>query len=242
MRTLLRNIYRLFFQRESDSSGPATVCDAVLVGGVDTLCRLTLRGFKSLDLISEKYCQPMDKDRCGINIGEAGALLVLEKSSQATANQPHVLAVGESSDAHHMSSPHPEGTGAVLAMRKALEQANLTADQVDYLNLHATATRINDQTEAHAVHQVFENLPCSATKGLMGHTLGAAGALEAIICLLALEQQFIPGTANLQRLDEAFPCDIVTEPLMQQNLTIAMSNSFGFGGNNASVILSKKHV
>lgn len=218
------------------------VCDAVLVGGVDTLCRLTLRGFKSLDLISEKYCQPMDKDRCGINIGEAGALLVLEKSSQATANQPHVLAVGESSDAHHMSSPHPEGTGAVLAMRKALEQANLTADQVDYLNLHATATRINDQTEAHAVHQVFENLPCSATKGLMGHTLGAAGALEAIICLLALEQQFIPGTANLQRLDEAFPCDIVTEPLMQQNLTIAMSNSFGFGGNNASVILSKKHV
>lgn len=216
------------------------VCDAVLVGGVDTLCRLTLRGFKSLDLISAKLCQPMDKDRCGINIGEAGALLVLEKTKAANRAKPHLLAVGESSDAHHMSSPHPDGLGAALAMTEALQRAGLTKADVDYLNLHATATRVNDQVEARAVFRVLGNVPCSGTKGLTGHTLGAAGALETIIALLALKYQFIPGTANLQEADDECRCQVLKTPRLQQSISIAMSNSFGFGGNNASVIISRK--
>ncbi len=215
------------------------VCDVVLVGGVDTLCRLTLRGFKSLDLIAEQRCRPMDKARCGINIGEAAALLVLEKNSSDTRHLPQVLAVGEASDAHHMSSPHPEGFGAALAMTQALTRAGIKAIEVDYLNLHATATRVNDQVESRAVYTVLgEHVPCSGTKGITGHTLGAAGALETIIALLALKHQFIPGTAGLRQLEEDCRCQVNVKPLLQQTLRIAMSNSFGFGGNNASVIVA----
>lgn len=215
------------------------VCDAVVVGGADTLCRLTLRGFKSLDLIAEQHCRPMDRDRSGINIGEAAALLVLERISPENTHFPRVLSVGEASDAHHMSTPHPEGFGAALAMNNALTLAGIKAAEVDYLNLHATATRINDQVENIAVNKVLgENVPCSGTKGITGHTLGAAGALETIIALLALKQQFIPGTAGLQKLEEDCCCQVVTTPRTAQNLKIAMSNSFGFGGNNASVIVA----
>lgn len=217
----------------------AGICDAVLVGGADTLCRLTLRGFKSLDLIAEQPCRPMDKERSGINIGEAAALLVLEKNAGNTQHLPKVLAVGESSDAYHMSSPHPEGFGAALAMNNALSLAGIHASEVNYLNLHATATRINDQIESHAVYTVLGNrVPCSGTKGITGHTLGAAGALETIIALLALKQQFIPGTTGLDQLEEECFCQVTTHPLPHQRLTIAMSNSFGFGGNNASVIVA----
>ncbi len=217
------------------------VCDAVLVGGVDTLCRLTLRGFKSLDLLSATQCQPMDQQRCGINIGEAGALLVLERSSETTSTKAQLLAVGESSDAYHMSSPHPEGRGAMLAMNKALQFAGLEAGDIDYLNLHATGTRINDQVEALAVYQVFNEVRCSGTKSLTGHTLGAAGALEAVIALLALQHQFIPGTANLENVDKEFNCQVIKNPIENQKLNIVMSNSFGFGGNNASLIIAGHH-
>lgn len=215
------------------------VCDAVLTGGVDTLCRLTLRGFHSLELVSEHPCRPMDKNRRGINIGEGAGLLLLERSAAQNKGYPHVLAVGESSDAHHMSSPHPEGAGAMAAMRSALRLAGLDASAVDYLNLHATATRVNDEVEAHAVYQIFgERLPCSGIKGITGHTLGAAGAIEAVASLLALEYGFIPGTCGLGETDAACRCQVVKSPLTEQKLERVMSNSFGFGGNNASIIFA----
>lgn len=215
------------------------LCDAVIVGGVDTLCRLTLRGFRSLELVSSQPCTPMDKQRQGISIGEAAGLLMLEKNHPDNDSAPQVLAVGESSDAHHMSTPHPEGRGAALAMNNALALAGLNADQIDYLNLHATATKINDSVESRAVCNVFaDSVPCSGTKGITGHTLGAAGALETIIALTALQQQFIPGTQGLQKVDDDCQCQIIKTPRQTQNMKIAMSNSFGFGGNNASVIVS----
>jgi len=217
------------------------VCDAVLAGGADTLCRLTLYGFKSLELIAAQHCQPMDKDRSGINIGEAAALVLLEKNTAHT-RPPLLLAVGESSDAHHMSSPHPDGLGAALAMTGGLQLAGIDAVHVDYLNLHATATKINDQVESQAVYRVLgDQVPCSGTKGITGHTLGAAGALETIIALLALKYQFIPGTAGLQQTADECRCQVIKNPVPNQSLSIAMSNSFGFGGNNASVIVSVNH-
>lgn len=215
------------------------LCDAVIVGGVDTLCRLTLRGFRSLELVANKPCTPMDKNRQGISIGEAAGLLVLEKTHADNSHAMKVLYVGESSDAHHMSTPHPEGKGAALAMTNALQLAGLKADNIDYLNLHATATKINDSVESKAVFSVFaDKLPCSGTKGITGHTLGAAGALETIIAITALQQQFIPGTQGLQELDDDCQCQVVQSPIQTKNMQIAMSNSFGFGGNNASVIVA----
>ncbi len=217
----------------------AGICDAVLVGGVDTLCRLTLRGFRSLELVANQPCTPLDKNRQGISIGEAAGLILLEKRCSNNDDKVKVLAVGESSDAHHMSSPHPEGEGAALAMLHALQLATLKAENIDYLNLHATATRINDSVESRAVFNVFaDKVPCSGTKGITGHTLGAAGALETIIAIIALQQQFIPGTQGLKTLDEECQCQIVKSPQTAQNMQIAMSNSFGFGGNNASVIVA----
>jgi len=217
----------------------AGICDAVLVGGVDTLCRLTLRGFRSLELVASQPCTPMDRNRQGISIGEAAGLMLLEKCHKDNADRMKVLAVGESTDAHHMSTPHPEGEGAALAMRHALQLAGLQAGAVDYLNLHATATKINDHIESRAVFSVFgDSVPCSGTKGMTGHTLGAAGALETIIGLLALQYQFIPGTQGLQILDDDCQCQVIKAPLSKKNIQIAMSNSFGFGGNNASVIVA----
>ena len=215
------------------------VCDAVLVGGVDTLCRLTIRGFHSLELVSDQNCRPMDQQRQGINIGEGAGLLFLEKPARHTTDCLHLLSVGESSDAHHMSSPHPEGLGAVLAMNSALQLAGLKPSAIDYLNLHATATRINDRIEAKAIYEVFgDSVPCSGTKGITGHTLGAAGAIEAIVALLALKHQFIPGTCGLNLVDEDCRCRVVKDSLSNQPLKTVMSNSFGFGGNNASMLFS----
>jgi len=215
------------------------LCDAVVVGGVDTLCRLTLRGFRSLELVADKPCTPMDKNRQGISIGEAAGLLFLEKCHTDNAGAMKVLSVGESSDAHHMSTPHPEGKGAALAMRHALQLAGLKTQDIDYLNLHATATKINDSVEGRAVFSVFaDTVPCSGTKGITGHTLGAAGALETIIAMLALKHQLLPGTQGLQNVDDDCHCQVIHSPIQAQNMQIAMSNSFGFGGNNASVIVA----
>jgi 3-oxoacyl-[acyl-carrier-protein] synthase-1 len=213
-------------------------CDAVLAAGVDTLCRLTLRGFHSLELIAPGPCAPMDRHRRGINIGEAAALLLLEASATAEARHPRLLAVGESSDAHHMSAPHPEGRGAATAMRRALDLAGLDAMAIDYVNLHATATPQNDLAEARAVTAVFgDRVPCSGVKGILGHTLGAAGAVEAIVSLLALDQGCIPGTCGLTEPDPACGCAVVAAPRFGVPLRHVLSNAFGFGGNNASVLL-----
>lgn len=235
------------------------VCDAVLAGGADSLCRLTLRGFNALELISNQRCKPMDRDRNGINIGEAAALLLLERGGSTGPfrpdrngtdsgcpkgrrqgwhrSNPWLLAAGESSDAHHMSHPHPQGKGAREAMAMALLQCGLTAEAIDCINMHATATRLNDAVEAKAVEALFgDSVPCSATKGITGHTLGAAGALEAIISLLALQERLIPGTCGLEAPDPAFGCRIAARPRIDQQLNTVMSNVFGFGGNNISLI------
>lgn len=216
----------------------ADICDAVLVAGVDSLCRLTLFGFNSLQLISPEACRPMDSGRQGINIGEAAALLLLERSDSDNADCPLLLAVGEASDAHHMSAPHPEGEGAAMAMSRALQLADRRPEQVDYINLHATASLLNDLSEANAVHRVFRlPPPCAGIKGLLGHTLGAAGAVEVVISLLALDRGFLPGNCGLRHADPQCALPIVAEPQLNSRPRLIQSNAFGFGGNNASVLL-----
>lgn len=214
------------------------VCDAVLVAGVDSLCRLTLRGFNSLQLISPDNCRPMDAQRKGINIGEGAALLLLEKETSDNADCPRLLAVGESSDAHHMSAPHPEGTGASTAMAQALQSGGRIKSQIDFINLHATASALNDLAEARAILSLFEKPPlCGGVKGVIGHTLGAAGALEVIVCLLCIQKGFLPGTFGLQQPDPLCSIPLLTDPLLDTQPNLILSNAFGFGGNNASVLL-----
>jgi 3-oxoacyl-[acyl-carrier-protein] synthase-1 len=220
----------------------ADVCDAVLAGGVDSLCRMTLHGFNSLGLVSETACTPLDKDRAGISLGEGAGLVLIERPAKEHKNCLHLLGSGESSDAHHMTAPHPKGKGAILAMQKALAQAGLQAEQIDYLNLHATGTPKNDQAEMIAVEKVFgENIYCSGSKGLTGHTLGAAGGVEAVVTLLALQQGFRPGTCGLKQVDSSFNSHVLHESEPVVNLKIAMSNNYGFGGNNASLIFGRPY-
>lgn len=216
----------------------ADICDAVLVAGVDSLCRLTLRGFHSLQLVSAEPCKPMDSARNGINIGEAAALLLLERPQADNRDQPRLLAVGESSDAHHMSAPHPQGAGAAAAMAHALQLAGRQLHEIDYINLHATASQLNDQSEAKAITGlVAEPPPCSGIKGLLGHTLGAAGAVEAVVGLLALQRGFLPGTCGLQHADPQLGLPVISAPRLETAPRLVLSNSFGFGGNNASVLM-----
>jgi len=213
----------------------AGLCDAAVVGGVETLCFTTLQGFASLELLSSRPCRPFDPERNGISIGEAAAFALLDKDGRGGWGLS-LLGCGESADAFHMSTPHPQGLGAARAMRAALDAAGLPPEGVDYLNLHGTGTRNNDAAENAAVAAVFsERLTCSATKGLTGHTLGAAGAVEAVLTLLALRDGFVPGTANTRHADPQFGIRLAlaTAP---QALRNAMSNSFGFGGSNCSLV------
>lgn len=210
--------------------------DAAVVGGVDSLCLTTLYGFNSLELLSPDICRPWDAGRKGLSLGEAAAFALLEREGDAPA---WLLGCGESSDGHHMSSPHPEGVGAAAAMRGALASAGLTPAQVDYINLHGTATPNNDAVEDLAVRTVFgAHVPCSSTKGATGHTLGAAGALEAVFSMLALQHGFLPGGLNLQTPDPALRCDYLTATRPASPRRIA-SNSFGFGGTNACLIFGR---
>ncbi|MES2181422.1 MAG: beta-ketoacyl-[acyl-carrier-protein] synthase family protein [Pseudomonadota bacterium] len=215
----------------------AGLIDAAVVGGVDTLCLTTLYGFNSLGLLSAAACRPYDIKRDGISIGEAAAFVLLERpSADMDKNAVLLLGIGESSDAYHMSSPHPEGLGARMAMQQALQSAGLKPQDIDYLNLHGTATQSNDAAEAKAVSAIFGgNTLCNSSKGATGHTLGAAGAVEAVICALALQNRFIPGGLNTQELD---PLLVLNYQLEIRNQAIAhvMSNSFGFGGTNCSLI------
>lgn len=215
------------------------ICDAVVVGGVDSMCHLTVHGFHSLELTSEVPCTPLDEQRHGISLGEAAGLLLLERQSNKNCNLA-LVGYGESSDAHHMTAPHPQGAGSKKAMQTALLRAGLQTKDIDYINLHATGTRLNDESEMCAMAGLFDHqTPCSATKGITGHTLGAAGAVEAIVSLLALEHQFIPGTWGLNKVDPAFGNYVVEKPLQNQSLRHVMSNNFGFGGNNVSLIFSR---
>ncbi|MDB5378583.1 MAG: beta-ketoacyl-[acyl-carrier-protein] synthase [Rubritepida sp.] len=213
------------------------VADAAVTGGVDSLCRLTLNGFGSLELLSPGPTRPCAGDRDGISIGEAAGLLLLERPADAPAGSPLLLGAGASSDGHHMSSPHPDGLGAVGAMRAALAAAGFTPAEIDYVNLHGTGTRANDAMEDRAVHHVFgDAVPCSSTKGWMGHTLGASGAVEAILAILAIEDGLIPGCLGIEAPDPAFRSRVATANSAAP-LRRVMSNSFGFGGSNCSLIL-----
>lgn len=210
--------------------------DAALVGGVDSLCLTTLYGFNSLELLSADICRPWDARRHGLSLGEAAAFALLERAGGDAPAKAWLLGVGESSDGHHMSSPHPEGAGAIDAMRAALAQARLAPAQVDYLNLHGTATPNNDAAEDLAVSTVFgARVPCSSTKGATGHTLGAAGAVESVIAMLALEHGLMPGGLNRRSPDPALRCHYIDQarPAL---LSVVASNSFGFGGSNACLI------
>lgn len=210
------------------------VCDAAIVGGVDSLCLTTIYGFSSLQLISEQLCRPYDVNRNGINIGEAAGFVLLEKTK--TAKHIKLKGYGESSDAYHMSSPQPQGQGAKIAMQNALNSAGLAAKDIDYINLHGTATRANDAAEAQAVLSVFaDEVDCSSTKGITGHTLGAAGITEAIICELVLANQWLPGTVNLQDPDPDLAIQAMTNSRHKKCQNV-LSNSFGFGGSNCSLV------
>ena len=218
----------------------AGLIDAAIVGGVDSLCLTTLYGFNSLELLSNQPCRPFDADRKGLSIGEAAAFVLLERpGASLDADEVLLLGTGESSDAHHMSAPHPDGLGARMAMTAALRSAGLQATDIDYINLHGTATPTNDAAEGKAVVALFgDRTPCSSTKGATGHTLGAAGGLEAVISALALQQAFLPGGVNTRQLDPTIPIQYLTA-----NSDIAprrvMSNSFGFGGTNCSLVLGR---
>ena len=212
----------------------AGLVDAAVVGGVDSLCLSTLYGFNSLELLSAQICRPWDAARDGLSIGEAAAFALLERTSEAP--QGWLLGVGESNDGHHMSAPHPEGAGAIAAMRAALTDAALQPADIGYINLHGTATPSNDAAEDHAVGSVFGSAtPCSSTKGATGHTLGAAGAVEAVIALLALRHGLLPAGLNVTQPDPALTLDYLRSN-RHAPLRAVLSNSFGFGGSNASLV------
>ncbi len=214
------------------------VCDAAVVGGVDTLCFTTLHGFHSLELTSRGPCRPFDVARDGISIGEGAGYALLERAGDPGGKGALLLlGIGESSDAYHMSTPHPEGLGAKLAMQGALDSAGLAPADIDYINLHGTATRTNDAAEDLAVRELFgTGTACSSTKGATGHLLGAAGITEALISLIAIEQGLMPGSANTRRLDPALRSHYLLDN-REARVRRVLSNSFGFGGSNCSLVL-----
>jgi len=214
--------------------------DAAVVGGVDSLCLTTLYGFTSLQLASAQPCRPFDKDRDGISIGEAAAFFLLERPpAKPEMDAVMLLGIGESSDAYHMSSPHPDGLGAQLAMKHALADAAMTPSHIDYINLHGTGTRGNDQAEGRAVLTLFgDETRCSSTKGATGHTLGAAGGVEAAICAIALRTEFMPAGLNTTELDPSIPLAYLLSDEGPAPSRV-LSNSFGFGGTNCSLIFGR---
>ena len=256
------NLYSLadFTRRYLDVSGPAatvsTACsssakvfasasrmivaglaDAVVVGGADSLCRNTLYGFASLDLVGREPCRPCDAGRGGISIGEAAGFALLERPERAASHSGvALLGSGESSDAYHMSTPHPEGAGAALAMRRALASASLEPPAIDYINMHGTASQANDSMEDKAISSVFgTRTPASSTKGWTGHTLGAAGITEAVISALCIQHGLMPGCLNTRTIDPSFTSRVLLEN-QSGAVQRVLSNSFGFGGSNCSLV------
>ncbi len=216
------------------------VCDAVIAGGVDTLCNMTVQGFSSLLVTTNSICNPFSINRDGINIGEGAGLFLLTREPGPV----RLAGIGETSDAYHISSPHPKGKGAENAMRQALQQAGMKPEEIQYLNLHGTGTEQNDKMEARAVQRVFgSDIACSSTKPLTGHTLAAAGAIEAVFCWLALQRS--DGRLPPHRWDGLADPELpvlagIMTTKLGDKLTTAMSNSFAFGGNNASLILVRE--
>jgi 3-oxoacyl-[acyl-carrier-protein] synthase-1 len=218
----------------------ADLIDAAVVGGVDSLCLTTLYGFHALQLTSRGPCKPFDSGRDGISISEAAAFALLERvPNSLDADAVTLLGVGESSDAYHMSSPQPEGLGARAAMLAALDIAGVEPGEIDYINLHGTGTMSNDSSESRAVTALFgDAVGGSSTKGATGHALGAAGALEAVICSLALQHGFAPAGINTRTVDPALGIQYLVEN-RPGRIARVLSNSFGFGGTNCSLVLGR---
>jgi 3-oxoacyl-[acyl-carrier-protein] synthase-1 len=219
----------------------AGLCDAAVVAGVDSLCGTTLHGFDSLQLVSRTPCRPFDVARDGLSPGEGAGFVLLEREPapdrSPSASGLALLGYGESTDAYHMSAPHPEGLGAQLAMAAALERSGRAAGRIDFVSAHGTATRNNDLVEAHAIVQVLgSDTPVTSLKGFFGHTLGASGIVGAVTSLLAIEHGFIPGTVNTTDVDPECEATIQLETIARPVRTV-LANSLGFGGNNASLVL-----
>lgn len=220
--------------------------ERVLTGGYDALCHLTFAGFDSLQALAPTPCRPFDAERNGLSLGEGAAVLTLETLDGARRRGAEIIGeiigYGAATDVHHLTQPHPEGHAALAAMRAACASAGVTPEQIDYLNAHGTATPQNDATEAAAINQWAgdraQTLPVSSTKAGIGHLLGAAGAVEAVACLMALRGQWLPPETSLGRIDPACRFPIVREAT-DKKIEIALSNSFGFGGANASLIFRR---
>lgn len=211
--------------------------DAVIVGGADSLCLSVIYGFNSLQLVAPEPCKPFAPDRQGISLGEAAGFALLTRDPGTALDGLRLLGAGESCDAYHMSSAHPEGLGARLAMERALADAKIAVDAIDYLNLHGTGTRANDETEGRVCAKLLaRQTVASATKGWTGHTLGAAGIVESVFCFEALRHGVLPGTRNTAHSDAEINLLLGTE---QRSIRTAMTNSFGFGGNNCSLVFSR---
>ncbi|MEZ5585118.1 MAG: beta-ketoacyl-[acyl-carrier-protein] synthase family protein [Candidatus Competibacteraceae bacterium] len=214
----------------------AGLCDAAVVGGVDSLCLTTLYGFNALQLLSTQPCRPWDAQRDGLSIGEAAGFALLQRTGPQD-RYVRVLGYGESSDAHHMTAPHPQGTGAILAMRRALQSAELPPAAVDYIHLHGTATPANDAIEDQAVVKLFgRQMPCSSTKGWTGHTLGAAGITSAVIACLMIEHGFMTASLNTRQVDQGLAANILLQN-RKSEVRRVLINTFGFGGNNGCLLL-----
>jgi 3-oxoacyl-[acyl-carrier-protein] synthase II len=217
--------------------------ERVLTGGYDAISELVFVGFDSLQAATPEKCRPFDNERTGMVLGEGAAIFFLENLESARARGARILAeiigYGISTDNHHLTQPDPSGIGPLQAMEDALESASLRAEDVHYINAHGTATPFNDAAEGKAISELFGRVPVSSTKGMMGHSLGAAGAIEAVICLLALQNQFLPANINFRNPDNGVDLNIVANETRAASLETALSNSFGFGGTNASIVLRK---
>jgi 3-oxoacyl-[acyl-carrier-protein] synthase II len=215
--------------------------ERVLTGGYDALSELVFVGFDSLQASTPDRCRPFDRDRTGLVLGEGAAILLLENFVSAQARGAKIVAeiigYGLSTDNHHLTQPNPSGSGPRQAMVDALRSARISAGEIDYINAHGTATPFNDAAEGKAIAELFDGVAVSSTKGMMGHSLGAAGAIEAVISILALQNQFLPPNINFRSGDAGLNLDIVANNSQPRNLRTVLSNSFGFGGTNASVII-----
>ncbi len=212
------------------------LCDAVIACGIDSLCANTLHGFHSLGLLSEKPCQPSDKNRSGLSVGEGAAFVLLERADEGEIG---LLGYGESCDAYHMSSPHPEGFGAISSMKQAISMSGLSVNDIDYINHHGTASPVNDKMEDKAIYDLFGNrVVGSSTKGWTGHTLGAAGAVEVVLSVLCMKSGLMPKCLNTQEIDPDFRSSILLQS-KKTNINNILTNSFGFGGNNCSLVIGK---
>src|SRR5881296_2904628 len=215
----------------------------VLTGGYDALSELVFVGFDSLQASTPEKCRPFDRHRSGMVLGEGAAILALENLDHARQRGAAVLAeiigYGISTDNFHITQPEPSGSGPRRAMQRALKSAHISAADVDYINAHGTATVFNDAAEGKAIAELFGSIPVSSSKSMIGHSLGAAGAIEAVVCLLALQAQLLPPNINFRRPDQDLDLNIVANKSREAKIDIVLSNSFGFGGTNASILIQK---